>query len=491
MNRRIRYARPIHELIFSSWVTVPLALLLGAFVASQFFSLTPRYLKLGAGLLFLLAVTRLPLARSLALFSVIFVVPTFIFLADTNVLFLGLLMLVWLVQMTFGRASRPVRTPIDWAIWAYLGIHALSFINVDSTFGLMNGLGVMQFLVAGIVFFVLLVNGIRTEDQLAGVLRALSITSGFIFVTALVEFFGKGYQLVPEWFLYRGGHSTATGGRIGGIFGFHGLLADYSAMMFYLHLTQARRATKTSHRVWYGSLCVLCLVMIALSVNRGGAAIWVLGGLYYMWLQRERLRFDQIALAVPVLVVGSLSLEAITGKWLSRLTLFGRIANTQFQRGIPDTRIEAWTAILRKIPDHLWIGHGPFYDLKGGRGVVYWPHSAYLFYFYTTGFVGLMIFVWLIGKVIWVSRPRTRVNFVRGSMASAAQAVLHLQVLMFAVAQIRDEHQRGNVYVYLMWMLFALAVVATRLVKQGPPPATDEGAADALEPILRPRSASS
>jgi hypothetical protein len=50
----------------------------------------------------------------------------------------------------------------------------------------------MLFLVAGILFFVLLVNGIRTEAHLATVFRALSITSAFVFATALVEFFGKG-----------------------------------------------------------------------------------------------------------------------------------------------------------------------------------------------------------------------------------------------------------------------------------------------------------
>jgi len=33
-------------------------------------------------------------------------------------------------------------------------------------------------------------------------------------------------------------------------------------------------------------------------------------------------------------------------------------------------------------------------------------------------------------------------------------------------AQVRDEHQRGNVYLYVMWILFGLAAVSGRLVRE-------------------------
>ena len=58
---------------------MPVAILLGAFLAYQFFHLTPRYLKLLLGLGFVGAVLRLPLARSLGLFCIIFPAPTFIY----------------------------------------------------------------------------------------------------------------------------------------------------------------------------------------------------------------------------------------------------------------------------------------------------------------------------------------------------------------------------------------------------------------------------
>lgn len=458
-------ARPLSELLFSAWFLVPLAVILAAFLASQFFSLTPRYLKLLVGAAFFASVLRLSLDRSLAFFCVLIPVPTFIFIADTNVLFVAFLLVGWAIQMGRGLAPRPVRTPIDWTVAAYLGVHVLSFINVDSSSALVEGLRVMQFLTAGIVFYILIVNILRTEEQLRRVLIALAVSASFVYLTGLVEYFGNGYQLVPEWFLYRGGHSPPSGGRIGGVFGFHGLLADWSAMMFYLQLVMALRARSNWARTWYYVLCGLSLAMIVLSVNRGGAVIFVLGGLYFLWLMRRQIRLAWVLLLAPIAAFASTVVELATGHWFTRLQLIGRIVNTQLQRGVPETRVAVWKAIWEKIPEHAIIGHGPFYDLKGGiTAGVYWPHSAYLFYLYTTGVVGLLIFLWLIVKTLWVSRPRGPVDFRNDPVAKVTQALMHIQLWMFALAQIRDEHQRGNVYVYVMWLILGLAVASSAMV---------------------------
>lgn len=461
------YGRPFQELLLSGWILVPLAVVLGSFVAMQFFQLTPRYLKLLLGVAFVVAVVRLPLPRAVAVFCLLFPAPTFIFLTDTNVLFVGVLALAWLTQVALRRWPRRIATPLDGLLWAYLAVHLLSFLNVGDLETIRKGLNVLQFLTAGVVLYVVIVNAVRTERDLIIVLRALCWTSAFVNLTALVEYFGHGYQLVPEWFLFRGGHSPAVGGRVGGIFGFHGLLADWSAMMFWLEITMGLRATRRAAKGFYYGLALLSILMIALSVNRGGAVIWAAGGLYYLWLMRGQVRWWRTVVLVPILAAVSVLLELFTGKWLEQVELVGRITNTQFQRGIPDTRIEAWSAILRRIPDHLWIGHGPFYDLRGGfQFGVYWPHSAYLFYLYTTGVAGLLIFMAIVILTIGKTYPGSRVDFTRAPAAVSAGALLHIQVVMFAIAQVRDEHQRGNVYVYVMWILFGLAMASRAILRR-------------------------
>lgn len=458
------YRRPFQELIFSNWILVPLAMVLGAFVAMQFFQLTPRYVKLLVGVAFLVAVVRLPMPRAVTLFCLVFPVPTFIFLADTNVLFIGLLCLMWLIRRMRREAPPPVSTTIDWALCIYLGVHVFSFINISNPVNLGYAGAVMQFIVAGVVLFWLIVNAIRTERDLQTLLQALCWTASFVYLSAIVEWLGKGAQLVPEWFLFRGGHTIVKDARIGGIFGFHGLLADWSAMMFFLHVTMAARTQRRIARIAYVALAALSLLMIGISVNRGGAIIFILGGVMYLWYIRRHLKWPLIFLwTVGIVGIGGL-LGIASGAFTDRFLLLGRIAGTQFQRGIPDTRIQAWTLVMEKIPDHWFIGHGPYYDLEGGRTFgVLWPHSAYLFYLYSTGILGLATFLWIVLKLYVKTRPGSHVNFRRVPISHAALALGHIWIVMFATAQIRDEHQRGNVYVYVMWMTFAVAIAARQI----------------------------
>lgn len=466
-QRRAASRRSLQELVFSPWILLPAVLVVAAFLSQQFFQIQPRYIKLIVGLVLLITVARLPLDRSLTLFMVIFPVPTFVFIGDTNVLFIGLLLVVWTARRGLGMAAAPMRSPIDWAIFAYLAAHLLSFINVESAENVRRGLQVMGWMTAGPVLYFLLYNCIRTEGQLLRILQALCALSFFVDVTVLVEYYGNGYKLVPEWYLWRGGMTVSGRERVGGIFGFHGLLADFSAIMFYLQALLAIRARTWRARAWYLGLCVLGLVNLALAVNRGGVLAWVLGGGYFFFLARRDIDWRKIALASPALALVYAAVEMSTGSFFTRMRVLGRISGTQLQGGVPENRVAVWSDILRRVPEHLWIGHGPFYEL-GGVGVnrLQWPHSGYLFYLYTVGVFGLATWVWILLKLTWKTLPRRPIQFARGPLAPAVVALAHVQILMFAAAQFRDSHQRGNVYLYVMWILFALAAISLRIAQE-------------------------
>ena len=96
-----------------------------------------------------------------------------------------------------------------------------------------------------------------------------------------------------------------------------------------------------------------------------------------------------------------------------------------------------------------------------------WPHSAYLMYLWTTGVVGLSIFMWILIKTIWRSFPGRKLKIGEIPFAHGALVASHVMVVQFALAQIRDEHQRGNVYVYIMWLIFGLAVASQRIWEEG------------------------
>lgn len=462
------YRRPLAELMFSPWVLLPVALILGAFLGFQFFSLTPRYVKLLFGIAFFIAVVRLPFSRAMILFLIMWPAPTFIFLADTNVLFLGVMLAVWITRTIMGTEARPVRSPLSWCLGVYLLAHLLSFINITDPFYLAGAGQSMVFMIAGVVFFILLLNALRTERDVELALKALSVTAVIVYATALSEYHFR-VRLIPEWFIFAPAlvDSIWLSGRLGGLFGSHGLLADFSASCFYMHLLLGMRSRRLAARLLHYSLCFLALYVVAITANRGGAIIWCLGGIYFLWLYRHRIRWSRAAMILTGGAGGVLALGVTFGGLMQRFTIFTRLSQTQLERGVPENRVHVWNLMVNKVADHLWIGHGPFVDLRPGfSGAIRWPHNAFLFYLYSTGVVGLLSYLWILGRTIWMSRPRGAVDFARGPFCRAAQALFHIQVIMFAASQMRTDHQRGNVYIYFMWLLFALALVATRLVKE-------------------------
>jgi O-antigen ligase len=471
------YRRSLPELLLSPWFYLPLAVILGAFIAYELVNPTPRYIKLFFGLLFFGAVISMRLTTALILFVVVFPAPTFTYLGDTNVIFLCLLAILWAIQVRLGRMPRPVRTPIDRAILLYLAAHLLSFINVSTDRALAEGLKSALFLAAGVLLYVLLVNAIKTESQLHSLLKALCVTALFVYVTALYEFFTHGKMLIPAWFLYRAGQSDPTGVRIGGVFGSHGLLADFSAIVFYLQVFLAQRTRSILAKIGYYTLAALSVCMLALTVNRGGAVSWIIGGLLILLFMRHQVNRRKVALGILGLVLLTLSVQFYTGRNITHLGIVARLMGSEFVRGIPETRVLAWTNIMAKIKEHPLIGHGPFYDLGGGQEFGrLWPHSAFLWYLYTIGIVGMSTWAWMVGKLIWKSSLGWRSSVGSWTFSRYALVLAHVQIIQFTLGQVRSDHQRGNVYLHFMWILFAIATISYRLFVDQVETARSEGA---------------
>lgn len=467
-RRRASYRRPLQELLLTPWVVIPIAVLVGMFIASQTIAPSPRSVKLAVGIAALVTVLYFPLSKSVAAFIYVFCVPTFVFIGDTNVLFIGLLLLNWMAQVALKREPRPRSSPIDWAIGIYMGTHVLSFLSLETAYALNRSIQALIYFGAGAGLFLLLYNTVRTEAQLRRILNALLIVTAFVHLTAVLEYYFDGYQLIPDWFLYRGGQSVSRAERVGGVLGYHALLADFSAMMFLTQVMYAIRTNVKWHRAVFIASAILSVIVITMTVNRGGAIVWVVGCLYFTFLMRSRVNWLRVLVGVPVVLSLYLSWQFfIASGNLNQIRLFGRLAGTQIQRGVPDTRIAAWTDITARIPEHLWVGHGPFFQLGTiGTKAIIWPHSAYLFYLYTGGIFGLTAWLWILLKLLWLTFPGFRADFRRWSLAEATRALVHVQILMFAVAQIRASHQRGNVYLYVMWIFFALGAITWKMTRE-------------------------
>ncbi|MBD3163042.1 MAG: hypothetical protein GF346_11515 [Candidatus Eisenbacteria bacterium] len=480
-TRSIRGPRAISQLLVHPLVYLLVAAMAGILLAALMTgNLSARYVKALIGGIFFLFLIRLPLFAVVGLFLVIFAFPTYIYLGNTNVIFVLFMLVAWGVRVRLEKEPIPPKTFLDYAAWCYLAVHVLSLVNVESSENAIKGIQQIQFLGAAVALYFLISKVVRTERHLRLILYALTASSVLVSITGVMEYIVPTFRLIPDWFIAAGpaGKRLAEGGRVGGVFGFHGLLADFCAILFILQLYLFIRLRNVVVRFALAVLMFAGGFQIFVTANRGGFVVWVIGLLYMAWIGRGALTLRRILVALPLILLIGFGLGLFVEEYNEAITLFLRISTTQFERGVPDTRVVVWREVMAEIPNHLWIGHGPYYDLRGGTDKIggrAWPHSAYLFYLWSTGVIGLAVFLWILVKVFFKSYPGGKLRLGRVSFAQGAMAVAHIQILQFALAQIRDEHQRGNVYPYLMWALFGIAVAARRIHREANRAERDSG----------------
>jgi len=462
--------RTIQEYFTSPWFYLLLAAALGAFVTMLVYGqVPPRWIKASIGLLFVLALFRLSIRAVLLLFLIAWPFPTFIYLGTTNTIFIFLMLVVWWIRVALRVEPLPPRTFLDWAGAMYIVAHLVSFLNATTAFDLQEGIRQVVFLGFALGLYYLVAKLLRKESDLISAYRVLSVTSLLVGIIAVSEYAFPHLKLLPKRFMaVGGGLMLGEGGhRLVGAFGSQILTADFGAIMFTMQLFLFIRAKNVFARIFYLLLMGMGIFQIVLAVNRMGFVIWVIGVLYVLWLGRGRgaAIARRMILLAPILLAAGGAIEKINKRYLETIALFQRFQGTQFEAILPDTRAMVWRHVMREIPQHLWIGHGPYYNLIGPGGGLerYWPHSAYLFYLWTTGVFGCAVFVWILAKTLYKSYPGGKLEIRDVPFAQGALLVGHVQVLQFAVAQILDEHQRGDVYPYLMWIVIGLAAASYRI----------------------------
>ena len=80
-----------------------------------------------------------------------------------------------------------------------------------------------------------------------------------------------------------------------------------------------------------------------------------------------------------------------------------------------------------------------------------------------TGLLGLSAYLLLLYRLVKTSSMRFRSSIVSASLPLAFMKVLNVWLVMFMVDQIKIEYLRNNIYIYYVWLFFAL-IPATRNV---------------------------
>jgi O-antigen ligase len=231
------------------------------------------------------------------------------------------------------------------------------------------------------------------------------------------------------------------------------------------------------------ALLLLYVGILMATSTRGAFISLFIGALYMLFVIRKDLNIVRLTYVVVVTV----ALFGFTEVFVSKYTISGgmikRLMATKFVKGyIPENRAATWPQALERAKKHIYIGHSPVWDYSRKLEKWVWPHNAYLFYLNITGLFGLIAFLMLLYKLLRVS-IRTRADTLFApSFPRALMLILHVDLVMFMIDQIKIDYPRNTTYLYFVWFMFGL-IVATHNVIQN-----ESGTIDAHEDVVHAQS---
>ncbi len=439
-------------------------------LGKMIYSPSPRIIKALVGSSIIYAAWRFPIHVSTAAFLVLFPFPFSITYGSSNTLFVFLITAMWLARMVLRTAQPAGKTLLDVPVLFLVGAYLLSFNNVESAFALGQGLINFSTIVASIFVCYLIIHSIRTEATLRHMVRMITIMALLCFGVAIYELVFPGQPMIRGWILsttYYDPEAIVRGLRVGGPFRDFELFAEFCAMLFPLMIFQAMRAEGLRNRVMWMGIVLLNFFVLMATVTRGATISMLVGMVYLLYRLRKAMTLRDFILTVGL----SVSIWSGIEFYLSNYTVSGsvmdRLLNTKIVGGLPDSRT-FWPQILERCREHIWIGHGPYYEFgEYGREKLrkfFWPHNGYLYYLHTVGLLGTSAFVYILGRLWWTTGRLSHAS-LRGEYAGSLLLVWHIIITIFAIDQMKIEYLRNQDYQFWPWIVFGLTVATINVVR--------------------------
>jgi hypothetical protein len=454
------------------WIKVGLSFLavlaIGVVVGVQYLAPDKRVLAVSAALVVFGIAWRLDIVSGLGVLLLALPFPRAESFGSTNVAFILMLAVIWLLRYTQRSAPGLRRTPLDAAIAAVILAHVVSFYNVNDLHSLGGGLSNFSLFLSCVIMFYLVVANVRTEADLKRLHLFQVVSIGVIYLFCLWELTFPGHTLFAGWIdlsKMSNPELDVRNYRVGGPFFDFELLAEFTAMnlIFFCFLVAQARST-TRRTIFIGFLLVTVLILFS-TITRGGMAALGVGLAYLLFISRRRIQ------VVPFTILAGASLAVFLGMnfYVAHFTksgnVFTRFQETKFVGLVPDSRAEVWPQAWARWMQHPLIGWGPYYEGRHGLTTWFWPHCLYLFIGNYIGIVGFLAFMWMLWGLFRSSTPPTdRLN--DPSYARAFLLAAHVQLVIFLVDEIKIEYLRNAVYQFQIWVMFSTLVAASLIVKQ-------------------------
>jgi len=193
--------------------------------------------------------------------------------------------------------------------------------------------------------------------------------------------------------------------RLSGPFGGPGIVAEYLVIMTFVAIHQILSADSSKYRLFLYVLVGVNLLLLIATGNRGGFLTLIGSATIFLWMFRNVLGVVRtIRIAIGGVAILSIS-AAVAVNFTKFDVLFTRLAETEIDAGVPDTRQKVWPVAWQEIQARPILGHGPrlrFVDDETGmysdvHTYIFFPHNLYLFLLFTVGIIGTIAFLVFLG----------------------------------------------------------------------------------------------
>jgi len=430
----------------------------GVVLGQQYVHPNKRVLPVLIGLLVSGLAWRVGMIAGLGVLMMALPFPRGTVFGNTNLALILILLVIWLLRVTQRQSPAPSRTPFDLPIVGLVIMYMLSFYNVKSGFLLVRGLQNFELFLGAVLMFYLIVNNVRTNQELERLHHFMLISATAIFAVALYELNHPASVFIEGWIDFTstvGTEFNTRNVRVGSMFHDYELLSEFCALTLLTVAFLLIRARSLGRRTTYGVLMLVNGFVLFTTVTRGAIIALVVGLVYFLFLIRKQLRFVPFTIAVVSAVVSALSMNFYVANFTRSGDMFSRLLKTKVVGGwMPDDRAEAWQNAWGRAMVHPVLGGGPSYaEVPGWH--FWWPHNVYLYYANLVGFPGLMFFVWLLAKAFVSTRPATD-DLRDPDYAKAYLLICRVQLVVFVINEFKIDYLRNNVYLFPVWVMFAV-----------------------------------
>jgi O-antigen ligase len=428
-----------------------------------------RLIEAVAGGIFLLVALMLHISFSLGVLLALLPFPAGTYYGTSNELLILALIVVYAVKQMIRKEQIFRRTPIDIPVLLMVAATLLALTHQQGS--LKPIWTQIRSFFSAIALYYLIVAGCTDRTHVKRLLVGYMIAVGAASLVAVFQMFFPGTTLIPKFIYVPEEERFANYVRAAGTFGNYSTFGQYMALNMILTSYLFIRSRSPYAKMLFMSLLVMASGTFLSSAMRGALFAMGLGMVYLAVIGKGEVKVREwlvmlVSIVVIVAILGSVMLS-----YMGTGYLFERLRGFSLERGSPTSRLEMNQYFLEESLNHPFFGHGLYIDVEVGIGGARStnPHNQYIRYLYTMGVVGLVGFVWLVIKLYLYSLRATRDPKTKDAWTRGLVTVFHTMFLVFAVHESIDDYMQVRLYQHIIWSMFAILVVLSRLALEPGP----------------------